>query len=182
VHLDFVRAGARLQGAARERYAQVMEELAGLTTRFAQNVLHDESSYGWSCPGEADLAGLPDFVRAAAAPGRADRGLPGHVITLSRSLVVPFLTFSNGATCASRPGAPGPAAANTPASTTTARWRATSCACAANRPRLHGHACYADTRWPTPWPATAPRCRACSTRSGRAPWRRGAASVSGCCR
>jgi peptidyl-dipeptidase Dcp len=93
-HLDFVRAGARLQSAPRLRYAQVMEELAGLTTRFAQNVLHDESSWQLVLQGEADLAGLPAFVRAAAHQAAAERGLPGHVITLSRSLVVPFLSFS----------------------------------------------------------------------------------------
>ena len=45
VHLDFVRAGARLAPAAQQRYAQVMEQLAGLTTRFAQNVLHDEAAF-----------------------------------------------------------------------------------------------------------------------------------------
>ena len=93
-HLDFVRAGARLAPAAQARYAQVMEELARLTTRFAQNVLHDESSWQLPLDGEAELAGLPDFVRAAARQAAADRGLDGHVITLSRSLVVPFLSFS----------------------------------------------------------------------------------------
>jgi peptidyl-dipeptidase Dcp len=98
VHLDFVRAGARLQGAARERYAQVMEELAALTTCFGQNVLHDENHFVLVLQGEADLAGLPDFVRAAAAQAAAERGHTGaHVITLSRSLVVPFLTFSERA-------------------------------------------------------------------------------------
>ena len=94
LHLDFVRAGARLAPAAQQRYAQVMEELAALTTRFAQNVLHDEASYQLRLQGEADLAGLPDFLRAASAQAAAERGVPGHVITLSRSLVVPFLTFS----------------------------------------------------------------------------------------
>ena len=95
VHLDFVRAGARLQGPARQRYAQVMEELAALTTRFAQNVLHDESSWHLALGGEADLVGLPGFLRAAAQQAAEDRGLPGQaVITLSRSLIVPFLTFS----------------------------------------------------------------------------------------
>ena len=45
--------------------------------------------------GEADLAGLPDFVRAAAARAGEERGLAGrHVITLSRSSIEPFLTFS----------------------------------------------------------------------------------------
>jgi peptidyl-dipeptidase Dcp len=95
VHLDFVRAGARLAPAARLRYAQVMESLAGLTTRFAQNVLHDESSYQLRLDGEADLAGLPASVRAAARQAAAERGQDGAaVITLSRSLIVPFLTFS----------------------------------------------------------------------------------------
>ncbi len=94
VHLDFVRSGARMAPEAQARYAQVMEALAGLTTRFAQNVLHDESSWSLSLPDAAALAGLPDFVRAAARQAAAERGLPGHVVTLSRSLVVPFLTFS----------------------------------------------------------------------------------------
>ncbi|MCW5612952.1 MAG: M3 family metallopeptidase [Rubrivivax sp.] len=94
IHLDFVRAGARLAPAARVRYAQIMEDLATLTTRFAQNVLHDESSWQLALDGEDAMAGLPDFVRAAARQAAADRGLDGHVITLSRSLIVPFLTYS----------------------------------------------------------------------------------------
>ncbi|MBX3600659.1 MAG: M3 family metallopeptidase [Rubrivivax sp.] len=94
IHLDFVRAGARLAPAARLRYAQIMEDLATLTTRFAQNVLHDESSWQLALDGEDAMAGLPDFVRAAARQAAADRGLDGHVITLSRSLIVPFLTYS----------------------------------------------------------------------------------------
>ena len=94
LHLDFVRAGACMAPAQQARYAQVMEELAALTTRFAQNVLHDESSYQLLLPDEAALAGLPDFVRAAAHQAAAERGMDGHVITLARSLVLPFLTFS----------------------------------------------------------------------------------------
>jgi len=95
VHLDFVRAGARLQAGARRRYAQIEERLAELTTTFAQNVLHDEASYLLELRGEADLAGLPGFLRAAAHQAAVERGLPGgHAITLARSLIVPFLTFS----------------------------------------------------------------------------------------
>ncbi len=97
LHLDFVRQGALLAPPARERLAQVMQQLAELTTRFAQNVLHDES--GWQLPlaDEAAMAGLPDFVRAAARQAAAERGLPGAVITLARSLVVPFLSYSERA-------------------------------------------------------------------------------------
>ncbi len=95
LHLDFVRAGARLAPEARERYGQIMQALATLTTRFGQNVLHDESSWHLPLGGEADMEGLPAFVRDAARQAAAERGLPGPAITLARSLVVPFLTFSS---------------------------------------------------------------------------------------
>ena len=95
-HFDFVRAGALLTDQAQQRYARVTERLAELTTRFGQNVLHDENAFQLPLQGEADLAGLPDFVRAAARQAAVDRGMPDvHVITLSRSLIVPFLTFSD---------------------------------------------------------------------------------------
>jgi len=93
-HLAFVRAGARLPEAARARHAQIMEALAQLTTRFAQNVLHDESSWHLVLADESALAGLPAFVRAAAQQAAVSRGLQGHAISLSRSLVMPFLSFS----------------------------------------------------------------------------------------
>jgi peptidyl-dipeptidase Dcp len=94
--LDFVRGGARLTGAARQRAAEIAEELASLHTRFSQNVLADESGWRLELRSEDELAGLPEWLRAAAR-GVAERaGLPEgtHVITLSRSLVSPFLSFS----------------------------------------------------------------------------------------
>ena len=69
VHLDFVRAGAKLAPEAQARYAQVMEQLAELTTRFAQNVLHDEAVV----PAAAAGRGRP----GRAARLRARRGAPG---------------------------------------------------------------------------------------------------------
>lgn len=95
VHLDFVRAGANLGEAAQQRYAAVTEALAELTTRFGQNVLADEAAYQLILRDDADLAGLPASLRAAAKQAAIERGLADtHVITLSRSLIVPFLTFS----------------------------------------------------------------------------------------
>jgi peptidyl-dipeptidase Dcp len=94
VHQDFVRAGARLAPAAKARYAALMAELARLNTRFAQNVLHDEASFHLHLQDESDLAGLPEFVVAAARQAAVERGLTGWAITLSRSSVVPFLTFA----------------------------------------------------------------------------------------
>jgi peptidyl-dipeptidase Dcp len=96
VHLDFVLAGARLSGAARQRFATIVERLAELQTAFSQNVLHDESSWALWLADERDLAGLPPFLRAAAREAAQQRGRrDGWAITLSRSLVAPFLTFSD---------------------------------------------------------------------------------------
>ncbi len=95
VPLDFVRAGAQLEPARRQRYAQIVERLAGLNTQFSQNLLADEAAYQLVLHDEADQAGLPDFVRAAARQAAQQRGVAdAAVITLSRSLIVPFLTFS----------------------------------------------------------------------------------------
>ncbi|GAB3260224.1 M3 family metallopeptidase [Chitinimonas naiadis] len=96
VHLDFVRAGARLPQADRARYGEVMEALAGLSTRFTQNVLADEAGFALELKTESDLAGLPGFLLASARGAATQRGLPegSHVITLSPSLAEPFLTFS----------------------------------------------------------------------------------------
>ncbi|SUX55618.1 M3 family metallopeptidase [Chromobacterium vaccinii] len=93
IHRDFVRAGAKLQGDDRGRYAEIVSCLAELTTAFSQNVLADESEYALQL-GEADLAGLPPFLLDAARAAAEARGLPGWAITLSRSSIVPFLTFS----------------------------------------------------------------------------------------
>ncbi len=96
VHLDFVREGARLSPAAKIRYAAIVERLAELTTCFTQNVLADESSYRLILRNERDLAGLPEDLRAAACSAAQERGVAdAWVITLSRSLIVPFLTFSD---------------------------------------------------------------------------------------
>jgi peptidyl-dipeptidase Dcp len=58
-------------------------------------VLADEKDYALVLDGEADLVGLPGFVRSAAAQAAADRGFEGkHAITLSRSSIEPFLQFS----------------------------------------------------------------------------------------
>lgn len=97
LHLDCVRAGAQLEPPAQARLAAIMQELATLCTRFSQNVLADEASFQLVLRTEAELAGLPDFVRTAARQAAVERGLPepDHVITLNRSLVEPFLTFSD---------------------------------------------------------------------------------------
>jgi peptidyl-dipeptidase Dcp len=93
-HALFRRAGAGLDAAAKQRLKEIGDRLASLGTTFGQNVLADEQSYVMPL-GEGDLAGLPDFARAAAGATAAERGVEGrYAVTLSRSSVEPFLQFS----------------------------------------------------------------------------------------
>ena len=99
IYLGFVRAGAALDAAGRGRMAGINMRLATLHTDFGQNVLHDERAWTMvlsaGALGAGDLAGLPEFVVEGARQAAAERGLDGHVITLSRSLIEPFLAFSS---------------------------------------------------------------------------------------
>ncbi|MCL4767900.1 MAG: M3 family metallopeptidase [Hyphomicrobiaceae bacterium] len=93
-HLAFVRAGARLGPDEKKRLGDILERLATLGTQFSQNVLADERSYELPLA-ETDVAGLPELVAAAARRTAEERGSAAtHVVTLSRSLIEPFLTFS----------------------------------------------------------------------------------------
>ena len=90
----FLRAGAALTGAQDVRMGEIKSRLAQLGTSFTQNLLADERD--WFMPlGDGDLAGLPQFVIDATRAAGAEKGQPGPVVTLSRSLIVPFLEFSS---------------------------------------------------------------------------------------
>ncbi len=93
VRRSFVRAGAQLSDGDGARMKAVKERLAVLGTRFGQNLLADEREWHMALT-ENDLEGLPDFVTDAARAAGAERGLDGPAMTLSRSLIVPFLQFS----------------------------------------------------------------------------------------
>jgi peptidyl-dipeptidase Dcp len=94
-HNNFVRAGARLGSADKERVAAINQRLAALFTQFSQNVLADETDIYLVLESEADLAGLPTPVRDAAAAAAVAKGVPGKwVITNTRSAMEPFLTSS----------------------------------------------------------------------------------------
>ena len=92
-HRDLVRAGAALAGADEKRMGEIKERLAVLGTQFTQNLLADERSWFMELAPE-DIEGLPEFVVAAARVAGDEKGTAGPVVTLSRSLIVPFLQFS----------------------------------------------------------------------------------------
>ena len=89
----FVRAGAKLKGAARDRLKEVLERLAVLGTEFSQNLLADEREWFMELDAD-DLEGLPEFVLDAARAAGKEKEVDGPVVTLSRSLITPFLQFS----------------------------------------------------------------------------------------
>lgn len=89
----FVRSGAELEGAEAARLTEVKARLAVLGTQFSQNLLADERDWFMQLA-EEDLEGLPDFVVDTARAAGKERGQNGPVVTLSRSLIVPFLQFS----------------------------------------------------------------------------------------
>ncbi|MCA2998659.1 MAG: M3 family metallopeptidase [Rhodocyclaceae bacterium] len=96
IHLDFVRAGAKLDEKAKRRYGEIMQQLATLNTRFSQNTLADEAEFQLILKSADELAGLPPFVLAACKQAALERGIQdAHLITLSRSHITPFLTFSS---------------------------------------------------------------------------------------
>jgi len=94
-HRTFINAGAGLPPKARKRMAAIAARMSVLGTHFSQNLLADEQAFVLVLDGEADLAGLPEPIRAAAAQTAAERGHKGkHAITLQRSSIEPFLQYS----------------------------------------------------------------------------------------
>ncbi|MEL6464288.1 MAG: M3 family metallopeptidase [Pseudomonadota bacterium] len=92
-HRGYIRAGAALEGADEARMKEIKGRLAELGTAFTQNLLADERNWFMKL-NEGDLAGLPPFVVDAARAAGEDKDADGPIVTLSRSIIVPFLQFS----------------------------------------------------------------------------------------
>ncbi|MGQ3296343.1 MAG: M3 family metallopeptidase, partial [Shinella sp.] len=91
----FVKSGAKLEKPEQERLSTINETLAGLGAKFGQNVLADEKSWVLFLDEGDALDGLPDFLKDAMASAARERGQDGrYAVTLSRSIIEPFLTFS----------------------------------------------------------------------------------------
>ena len=95
IYTNFVRAGAKLDAASKKRLGEINQSLAGLFTRFSQNLLADESQQYLVLQSSDELAGLPDSLRAGFAADAKRRGQEGKwVVANTRSSVEPFLTYS----------------------------------------------------------------------------------------
>jgi peptidyl-dipeptidase Dcp len=95
-YTNFVRAGARLNADAKKRLSQINQQLAGLYTKFSQNVLAEENDQFIVLKSEEELAGLPQSLRDAAAAAAETKKQPGTwVIMNTRSSIDPFLSYSD---------------------------------------------------------------------------------------
>ena len=90
----FVRGGANLSDEDKELYSKWSEELSLTTLQFSKNVLAATNAYVLNITDEADLAGLPEFVKTMAAETAAEKGLEGWAFTLDAPSYSPFLKYS----------------------------------------------------------------------------------------
>jgi len=94
MHHMYVKGGAKLDDDGKARMETIMIRLSELGTQFGQNVLKDEVDWSMTLTDD-DLDGLPASLIEAAKDEAKRRDKKGYVITLARSLVEPFLTFSD---------------------------------------------------------------------------------------
>ena len=92
---SFVRGGANLSDEDKALYSKWSEELSLLTLQFSKNVLAATNAYTLHVENEADLAGLPEYVKAMGAETAKEKGLEGWAFTLDYPSYSPFLQYSS---------------------------------------------------------------------------------------
>ena len=92
---SFVRGGANLSDEDKALYSKWSEELSLLTLQFSKNVLAATNAYTLHVENEADLAGLPEYVKTMGAETAKEKGLEGWVYTLDYPSYGPFLQYSS---------------------------------------------------------------------------------------
>lgn len=89
---DFVLSGAELQGAARERYAQIQERQAALSQSFSEHVMDATDSFALYVT-EDQLAGVPADAKEAARTAAEADGKPGYKLTLHFPSYFPVMQY-----------------------------------------------------------------------------------------
>ena len=90
----FVRSGALLDAAGKERLRQLTEEASVLGLQFSQNLLKENKAFKLHITDEAQLEGLPETAREAAALAAKEAEMEGWVFTLDFPSYSPFMTYS----------------------------------------------------------------------------------------
>ena len=94
-HRNFIRSGAALKPEQKDKLREINKELALAQIAFGQNVLTETNTYKRIVDNEADLAGLPESVRQAAAEAAKEANLPGKwLFTTHKASFIPVLQYS----------------------------------------------------------------------------------------
>lgn len=91
---EFARGGANLSAEDKVTYSKLSEELSLLQLSFSKNVLAATNAFTLELTDEAELEGLPDFVRAIGKQAADDKGREGWVFDLSYPSYGPFMKYS----------------------------------------------------------------------------------------
>ena len=91
----FVRSGALLDEAGKDRFRQLTEEASRLSLQFSQNLRKATKAFKLHLTDEADLSGLPETVREAAATAAREEGKEGWIITLDAPSYGPFMMYAD---------------------------------------------------------------------------------------
>lgn len=91
----FIRNGANLSSANKEKYREITAELSKLGLQFQQNVLAETNAYELLLADEKDLAGLPDFVIEAASAEAKQKNKEGWLFTLQHPSFLPFMKYAD---------------------------------------------------------------------------------------
>ena len=92
-YTSFIRSGANLTGEDREEYRKLKERLSVLAIRFQENNIKDTDAFTLHITDEADIDGVPEDVKEAAANNAKENGKEGWLFTLHRPSYIPFITF-----------------------------------------------------------------------------------------
>ena len=91
----FVRGGANLSPEDKEIFSKISEELSLATLQFSKNVLAATNAYTLHVTDSADLAGLPEYVKAMGAQTASEKNLEGWAFTLAYPSFAPFMKYSD---------------------------------------------------------------------------------------
>ncbi len=91
----FIRNGANLSPEAKAEYRKVTTELSTLSLKFEENLLAETNAYQMNLTNEADLAGLPDYVKEAAAQEAKSKNLKGWLFTLKAPSYMAFMKYAD---------------------------------------------------------------------------------------
>ncbi len=91
---SFERSGATLNAADKEKFRELTKQLSEQTLLFSQNLLKETNSFFLHITDEAELEGLPEIHRQAAAEEASGRGLEGWVFTLHAPSYGPFMMYA----------------------------------------------------------------------------------------